>query len=293
MTTHPKTFSLHERQQIYRRTLTVVVIGQTFGGAGLAAGLTVGVLIAEEMLGTEALSGLAVGVLTLGAALTAHLVGQVTQKFGRRLALGFGFGTGGVGALGVIAATVIDSPVLFFFSLFLYGAGTATNLQARYAGTDLAPKERKATAVSIAMVATTLGAVAGPNLVEPLGHLATHLGLDPLASPFLLAAAAYLAAGIFLACHAAPGSLPVSSRDRACRCLLFPIQPHPRISFCGQSPSSYFRRTGHDHLTDCDGSDYDHDTDSHASHHGRGRAYHRIAHCRHVATVFGHRHVGG
>ena len=198
MTTHPKTFSLHERQQIYRRTLTVVVIGQTFGGAGLAAGLTVGVLIAEEMLGTEALSGLAVGVLTLGAALTAHLVGQVTQKFGRRLALGFGFGTGGVGALGVIAATVIDSPVLFFFSLFLYGAGTATNLQARYVGTDLAPKERKATAVSIAMVATTLGAVAGPNLVEPLGHLATHLGLDPLASPFLLAAAAYLAAGIFL-----------------------------------------------------------------------------------------------
>lgn len=198
MTTHPKTFSLQERQQIYRRTLTVVVISQTFGGAGLAAGLTVGVLIAEEMLGTEALSGLAVGVLTLGAALTAYLVGQVTQKFGRRLALGFGFGTGGVGALGVIAATVIDSPVLFFFSLFLYGAGTATNLQARYAGTDLAPKERKATAVSIAMVATTLGAVAGPNLVEPLGHLATRLGLDPLAGPFLLAAAAYLAAGIFL-----------------------------------------------------------------------------------------------
>lgn len=198
MTTHPKTFSLQERQHIYRHTLTVVGISQTFGGAGLSAGLTVGVLIAEEMLGTEALSGLAVGVLTLGAALTAYLVGQVTQKFGRRLALGFGFGTGGVGALGVIAATLIASPVLFFFSLFLYGAGTATNLQARYAGTDLAPKERKATAVSIAMVATTLGAVAGPNLVEPLGHLAARLGLDPLAGPFLLAATAYLAAGIFL-----------------------------------------------------------------------------------------------
>jgi predicted MFS family arabinose efflux permease len=48
------------------------------------------------------------------------------------------------------------------------------------------------------MVSTTLGAVAGPNLVSPLGRLATNLGIPALAGPFLLAAAAYLAAGIVL-----------------------------------------------------------------------------------------------
>ncbi|HEY6795259.1 MAG TPA: hypothetical protein VI248_11330 [Kineosporiaceae bacterium] len=41
-------------------------------------------------------------------------------------------------------------------------------------------------------------AVAGPNLVEPLGHVATGLGVPALAGPFLLAAVAYLAAGAVL-----------------------------------------------------------------------------------------------
>ena len=53
-------------------------------------------------------------------------------------------------------------------ALFVYGAGTATNLQAHYAGTDLALPAQRGRAISVAMVATTLGAVAGPNLVEPL-----------------------------------------------------------------------------------------------------------------------------
>lgn len=198
MNPHTSLLTPEQIDRHYRRTLKVVVISQAFGGAGLAAGLTVGVLIMEDMLGTEALSGLAVALLTLGAALAAFLVGRVTQKAGRRLALGFGFGSGGVGALGVIASTVVDSPPLFFVALFLYGAGTATNLQARYAGTDLAPAERKGTAISIAMVATTLGAVAGPNLVEPMGSVASSMGLDPLTGPFILGAAAYLIAGLIL-----------------------------------------------------------------------------------------------
>lgn len=198
MTTHLKTITADERQRIHRRTLAVVVLSQAFGGAGLAAGISVGALIAQDMLGTDALSGLPTALFTLGAALTAFLLGRVTQRAGRRLALGFGFTAGGVGAIGVIVAAQIDSPILLFASLFIYGAGTATNLQARYAGTDLAPAERKGTAVSIAMVATSIGAVAGPNLIEPLGGLAVNLGLPALTGPFLLAAVAYILAGVVL-----------------------------------------------------------------------------------------------
>src|SRR5699024_9158313 len=61
-----------------------------------------------------------------------------------------------------------------------------------------APTSRKGTAISTAMVATTIGAVAGPNLIEPLGGLAENLGLPALAGPFLLAAVAYLLAGTIL-----------------------------------------------------------------------------------------------
>lgn len=198
MTTSIDTITPQQRQQLQRRTLTTVVVSQAFGGAGLAAGISVGALIAQDILGTEALSGLPTALFTLGAALTAFLIGQATQRTGRRAALGLGFIAAGIGAIGVVIATQITSPVLLFASLFIYGAGTATNLQARYAGTDLAPTNRKGTAVSIAMVATTLGAVAGPNLIEPLGGLAEGLGLHALAGPFLLAAAAYLVAGIIL-----------------------------------------------------------------------------------------------
>ncbi len=187
-----------ERRRVQKRTLTVVVVSQILGGAGLAAGITVGALLAQQMLGSDSLAGAPTALFTLGSALAAFLVGRITQSRGRRVGLGLGFGAGGVGAIGVVAAAMIDSVPLLFVSLFVYGAGTATNLQARYAGTDLAPAAQRGTAISIAMVSTTLGAVAGPNLVEPLGELATGLGLPALSGPFLLAAVAYLAAGTAL-----------------------------------------------------------------------------------------------
>ncbi|MCO1337963.1 MFS transporter [Kocuria polaris] len=187
-----------EIARVQRRTLGVVVMSQVLGGAGLAAGITVGALLAQDMLGSEGLAGVPTALFTLGSALAAFLVGRLTQRWGRRIGLGVGFAAGGLGALGVVAAAVTGDVVLLFASLFVYGAGTATNLQARYAGTDLAAPQKRGTAVSIALVSTTLGAVAGPNLVEPLGHFATGLGIPALAGPFLLAGAAYLAAGAAL-----------------------------------------------------------------------------------------------
>ncbi|MFF2452486.1 MFS transporter [Isoptericola sp. NPDC058082] len=180
---------------LQRRTLTVVVASQVLGGAGLAAGVTVGALLAQDMLGTDRLAGVPTMLFTLGSALAAFLVGRFTQRAGRRVGLGLGFAAGGLGAVGVVVAAALGAVPLLLVSLFVYGAGTSTNLQARYAGTDLAAPDRRATAASVAMVSTTLGAVAGPNLVEPLGGLATSLGLPALAGPFLLAAVAFLAAG--------------------------------------------------------------------------------------------------
>ncbi|WP_435278653.1 MFS transporter [Rhodococcus yananensis] len=187
-----------ERDRVHRRTLRVVIASQILGGAGLAAGISVGALLAQQMLGDEGLSGLPTGLFTLGSALAAFLVGRSTHRFGRRVALAFGFIAGGVGAAGVVIAAVMDNVPLLFISLFVYGSGTATNLQARYAGADLAPADRRGFGTSMAMVATTVGAVAGPNLIEPMGTVATHVGVPALAGPFMLAAVAYCAAGIVL-----------------------------------------------------------------------------------------------
>ncbi|MBR3118991.1 MAG: MFS transporter [Oceanobacillus sp.] len=187
-----------KQRQLYKRTLIIVVISQMFGGAGLAAGITVGALLAEQMLGTNAFAGLPAALFTLGSAGAALTVGRLSNRFGRRMGLATGFITGGLGAIGVVFAAVLNSVFLLFASLLVYGAGTATNLQARYAGTDLASNKQRATAVSIAMVSTTFGAVAGPNLVEVMGNVALSIGVPELAGPFILSAAAFIVAGIVL-----------------------------------------------------------------------------------------------
>ncbi|KIH69862.1 MFS transporter [Salinicoccus roseus] len=198
------------KARLYKRTLLVVVISQIFGGAGLAAGITVGALLAQDMLGTDSLAGLPVGLFTLGSALAAFLVGRLSQRMGRRTGLAAGFMAGGLGAAGVVLAAIIENPLLLFISFFIYGAGTATNLQARYAGTDLAEKHQRATSVSIAMVSTTLGAVAGPNLVEVMGDFARMINVPELAGPFILAGAAFVTAGLILTFFLRPDPFKVA-----------------------------------------------------------------------------------
>ena len=190
--------SPEKQKALYKRTLLIVVLSQIFGGAGLAAGITVGALLAKDMLGTDSVAGLPIALFTLGSAGAALVVGRLSQRYGRRAGLASGFLTGGIGAIGVIIAAVTNNIFLLFAALLVYGAGSATNLQARYAGTDLASSKQRATAVSIAMVSTTFGAVAGPNLVEVMGEFAISVGVPALSGPFILAAAAYIVAGLVL-----------------------------------------------------------------------------------------------
>ena len=181
-----------------RRTLTILLLAQILSGAGLAAGITVGALLAEQMLGSSRFSGLPTVCFTVGSAAAAVGVGRISQNLGRRAGLSAGYLTGALGSLGVVIAANIDNLVLLFASLVVYGAGFATNLQARYAGADLAAPNRRGRAVSIVLVATAVGAIIGPNLVNLTATLATEVGIPPLAGPFMLAGAAYTAAGVVL-----------------------------------------------------------------------------------------------
>ncbi|MEU6283366.1 MFS transporter [Streptomyces sp. NPDC047028] len=205
-----RTGSIPDAAQAQRRILRVLVASQILSGAGLAAGVTVGALLAQDMLGTTSLAGLPSALFTAGSALTAVAVGRVSQARGRRPGLAAGYLTGAIGSVGVITAAVLDNPVLLFLALFVYGAGTATNLQARYAGADLADPAHRARAVSTVLVATTLGGVAGPNLAAPAGHLADGLGIPSLAGPFLLSGAAYALAALVLATRLRPDPLLVA-----------------------------------------------------------------------------------
>ncbi|MEU2063002.1 MFS transporter [Streptomyces sp. NPDC013455] len=184
------------------------------GGAGMAAGITVGALLAQDLLGSTGLAGLPAALFAVGAALGAAVLGRVCQRFGRRPGLALGNAVAALGSAGVVAGAAARWPVLLLAALFVYGAGTVTGLLARYAGSELAPPERRGRAAGTVLFAMTLGAVAGPNLIGPTGTVAAAWGVPRLAGPFLLAAAAYTAAALVLLVWLRPDPLlPARPRE--------------------------------------------------------------------------------
>ncbi len=215
MTTRPTDTPHAASRHLYhhalqRRVLTVLVVSQLLGGAGLAAGITVGALLAQDMLGSTGLAGLPAALFTAGSAAAALQVGRVSARHGRRPGLALGYLVGAAGSAGVAIAAIVDSVWLLLPALTVYGSGTATNLQARYAGADLADPQHRGRAISIVLVATTAGAVGGPNLVGITGDIAATAGAPPLSGPFVLAAVAYALAGIALLVFLRPDPLLVA-----------------------------------------------------------------------------------
>ncbi|MCC6831931.1 MAG: MFS transporter [Thermoleophilia bacterium] len=196
-----------DREAVQRRTLRVLFAAQVLSGAGLGAGVSVGALLAEDMIGGTGFAGVPAALFTGGSALAAYVVGVVSQRAGRRPGLALGLAAGALGGAGTVAAAAIDSVPLLLVCLFLYGSGTATNLQARYAGADLAHPDRRATAISLVLVGTTVGAVVGPNLVDVMGGLARDLGIRELAGPFILSSAAYACGAVIVAVFLRPDPL--------------------------------------------------------------------------------------
>ncbi|WP_433406464.1 MFS transporter [Streptomyces sp. CA-146814] len=161
--------------------MAVLVLAQILSGAGLTAGVTVGALLADHMLGSTEFAGVPSALFTAGAALGAVSIGRWCAARGRRPGLTLGYATGALGSIGVVAAASTGSVALLFPALLVYGVGTATGLMARYAGADLASPARRGRAVSTVLFATTLGAVAGPMLVTPVGEVAATWGVPRLA----------------------------------------------------------------------------------------------------------------
>ncbi|MEO3754447.1 MFS transporter [Streptomyces sp. B6B3] len=230
------------RPRAQRRVLVVLTAAQVLSGAGLAAGVTVGALLAQDMLGSTGLAGLLSAVSIAGSALAALVVGRLSQARGRRPGLAAGYLAGALGSAGVVVAALAGSSVLLFVMMFVYGAGAATNLLARYAGADLAAPEHRARAVSTVLVATTLGGVVGPVLAAPTGDLAQAVGVPRLAGLFLLSGAAYATAALVLIVWLRPDPLLLARTWEAERATTAVAGPDDAAGHAG--PAGGRRRAG-------------------------------------------------
>lgn len=183
-----------EIENLQRRVVRVLVGAQILGGIGLGATVSVGALLASEVSGSPAWSGMAATMSTLGAALIAVPLARAAQARGRRVALSIGSIVAALGAVLATVAAALGSFPLLLVGLAFAGAGAATNLQARFAATDLAVPAHRARQLSLVVWSTTIGAVLGPNLIEPGEAIGAAIGLPTLTGPFLFTVAAQVAA---------------------------------------------------------------------------------------------------
>ncbi len=169
---------------------------QVVGGVGNGAGLAIGALLVKDVSGSSGWAGTATAMLTIGAALATVPLARWAMRSGRRPALTTGWLIGAAGALVSIVGADRGSLPIVLLGLVLFGASTASNLQSRFAATDRAEPRRVARSLSVVVWATTIGAVAGPNLTRPGARLAEVLGVPELAGPLVFSVVAFTVAGL-------------------------------------------------------------------------------------------------
>lgn len=181
---------------VQRHTVRTLVVSQAVGAVGVTIGVATASLLARDISGSETLAGLAQTFQVLGTASAAYVLARVMRRRGRRVGLASGYLVGAAGAVLAVVAGVLDSMPVLLLGAVMLGATTAVNNGSRYAATDLAPEEHRARALSVVVWATTIGAVAGPNLTGVGGGLARAVGIPELTGGFAIGAVVLvLAAG--------------------------------------------------------------------------------------------------
>jgi MFS family permease len=173
-----------EQQKRIIRTLSAA---QVFNGVGIAGTVAAGSLLVTSISNSESLAGLAQTTTVLGAALMALPLAKLTQKGGRRLSLMIGYSVGVIGSILAILGGTHKILFLMLSGTFLVGAASASGYQARFAAIDLATSVNRSKNLSIVVWGSTVGAVAGPNLMQPAGNFSHLLNLPRLVGPYFIA----------------------------------------------------------------------------------------------------------
>src|SRR5688572_24038760 len=193
--------------------LATLFAAQVGGSTGFSMTLAVGAIMAAAITGTNTWSGLPVAVSSLGAALASWPLSRLMSRLGRRregLALGYTLAV--VGAALGIAGMLVRSFTLFLAGMTLFGAGSTSNLLARYAAADVSPGSQRGRAMGLIVWGSTVGAIIGPNLMVPAARLGALVGISSVASSFFISVTAFGTAAILIQAFLRPDPLAVARR---------------------------------------------------------------------------------
>lgn len=175
-----------------RRGVLLVRAFAALGGLSQSLAGAAAALLAQEVAGSDAVGGLPQSLVVIGAGASAVGLAALARRLGRAVALALGGATAGVGCLAMALGGVVAMLLPVLLGSLLLGAGNTAVMLSRYAAAELEPARPAPRAMAWVLVATSFGAVLGPNLIQPSATLATPLGVSPLIGSYVLAAAVYL-----------------------------------------------------------------------------------------------------
>jgi len=216
------------RAALQRRTLRVLVAAQILGGLG-QSGAAAGALLALDMTGSASLASLPLALLVVGSSASVVPISSLSRRAGRRAGLATALAIAAAGALGMVAAGALDSFALLLAASAVFGAGNTAVMLARYAAADLSTPSERGRAIGLVVFATTFGAVAGPNLLEPSGRAATALGLPELTGLYVVSAAAFALAALLLFALLRPDPLHAAAAIERTRIAAPDVGSAPRV----------------------------------------------------------------
>ncbi len=206
---------IHPDSLVQRKVVKTLASAQVLSGIGTAGTVAAGSLLVASISNSETLAGLAQTSAVLGAAALALPLARITAKGGRRAALSLGYFVGFIGSIFAIWGGASRNIVLMLVGTFLVGAASAAAYQARFAAIDLATDQTRAKQLSFVVWGSTIGAVTGPNLMQPSGNFAESIGLPRLVGPYLISAFTLLAASLVINIFLKPDPYLIANKDQS------------------------------------------------------------------------------
>lgn len=189
---------MRDYTRIARKITLVLFLSQSLSSAGFIAAFAVNALVGVELSGQRAMAGVPGATYVLGQAFGALVWGFSMDRIGRRGGLALGQVIGVIGSVIAMGAVAGRSFPLFLMGLILVGIARSAVELGRFAAAEVHLPSERGRAISHVVLGSTVGAVVGPLLVGPTGHLAQWAGFPELAGPYSIGFVGLILAAILI-----------------------------------------------------------------------------------------------
>lgn len=168
-----------------QKITAALLVSQSLFSASVIMVFTISSIIMVQLMGgNNQWAGAPSTIIMGGAAVVAYPIGWLMDKTGRRVGLSVGQLMGIVGALLAGFGVINSSLLLFLVGIFGIGLAKGVNDLGRYAAGEANVVSKRARAISLVVLGSTVGSVTGPTLIKWSGLWAKSYGLPELSGPW-------------------------------------------------------------------------------------------------------------